>query len=197
MFLSELTCCHMVCVCGKKRGWGGLTPPNTSTNKIIFTSLQCHSNNSIPEQNMVGIESRSCTYCSCTDVLFPPLHTHTHSGEEYYSLWQVYQPPLVSHRALLLRAWCSVPCVTYLPLEEPGQLSVRKGGGGGGVCVCVCLFELCNGRGERVLVSALLCLLWFNHGVLSYHHSSCLTLCTLPSSPLPPLPALQAHALAG
>lgn len=67
------------------------------------------------------------------------LSTHTHSGEEYYSLWQVYQPPLVSHRALLLRAWCSVPCVTYLPLEEPGQLSVRKGGGGGGVCVC--LFE--------------------------------------------------------
>lgn len=86
MFLSELTCCHMVCVCGEKRGWGGLTPPNTSTNKIIFTSLQCHSNNRIPEQNMVGIESRSCTYCSCTDVLFPPLHTHTlvksitHSG---------------------------------------------------------------------------------------------------------------------
>lgn len=52
--------------------------------------------------------------------------------------------------------------------------------------VCVCLFELCNGRGERVLVSALLCLLWFNHCVLTYHRSSCLTLCTLPSSPTRP-----------
>lgn len=98
---------------GKKRGWGGLTPPNTSTNKIIFTSLQCHSNNRIPEQNMVGIESRSCTYCSCTDVLFPPLHTHTPWWRVLLTLAGIPTPPRVPQGlvtpSLVLCALCDIP----------------------------------------------------------------------------------------
>lgn len=106
-FPSEPTCRHMacvrVCVCGKGEFLSFCTfPPN----EIIFTSLQCHGIiSSLSKRHVTwrGGGERVETLAAAraesgnTEVLFLLLPTHTHShtctGEEYYSLWQVYHAP--------------------------------------------------------------------------------------------------------
>lgn len=102
---SEPTCRHMarvrVCVSvgrGEFLSFGTFPP-----NEIIFTSLQCHGIISSLSKRHVTWEGGWWRHLLQREQIrqhrgfvssaYTHTHTHTRTGEEYYSLWQVYHAP--------------------------------------------------------------------------------------------------------
>lgn len=123
--------CVRVCVCekGEFLSFGTFTP---KWNHFITVSRH----NKLPEQKQetcgkcrqslqweqIRLRAYMCMHRCFVSPSLHTVHTHTLTGEEYYSLWQVYHAPPCPTGPCYSELCALCPC---LPLEEPGQLSVH------------------------------------------------------------------------
>lgn len=165
MFPSELT--YGRCAC--KRGGGGVPALQQHQKEIISTWLWCQCiigslNKCVWRRGGICCsQSRLERVCTCRRRLgfILCLHTHTYTHMNTHIRTRLRTISHSGRYTMALRVsrglvtWSSVPCVTCLPLEEPGQLSVH-GVAVESVCVymCACVHAcVCGERGLETVVT--------------------------------------------